>query len=518
MTWRPEDPQGNEGGKIRFLVVPYTRGKGLDLGAGGIKQFPHWTTVDSNKGTEAALPQDSDLKIDVTEGLPFEDASQDFVFSSHLLEHIEDHVAALTEWWRVLKPGGHLVLYLPHKDLYPNIGNPYANPDHKHDFVNADIVAAMRGLWGWKLVVDEIRSEGMEYSFLQVYEKTDERIQSIEPKTRPKKSACVVRYGGFGDQIQAANVFPGLKRQGFHVTVMTTPRGYDIIKHDPHVDDWIIQDDNQVPNEQLGPYWSQWSERFDRFINLSESVEGTLLARPGRVNHLWPKAVRHKYMNVNYGEFCAELAEVPYRSDARFYPSPEEKTWRDQYLRDRIGDGFAIMWALAGSSVHKTYPWQDNVIANVLLKLPRAKFVLVGDYACKILEQGWELEPRVICASGELGIRETLALAQSMHCVVGPETGVLNSVGLEEDIVKVCLLSHSTHENLTKHWRSAYPIVPDAKVECYPCHRLHYDDRWCPTEEHSGTAMCQFSIDPARVFQPIQRAYVRWERDARRVA
>lgn len=50
--------------------------------------------------------------------LPFPDASQDFVFSSHTLEHIEDELGALKEWWRALKPGGALFITVPHAYLY----------------------------------------------------------------------------------------------------------------------------------------------------------------------------------------------------------------------------------------------------------------------------------------------------------------------------------------------------------------------------------------------------------------
>jgi SAM-dependent methyltransferase len=42
--------------------------------------------------------------------------SYDFVLSSHALEHIANPVLALTEWIRVLKEQGLLILLLPHKD------------------------------------------------------------------------------------------------------------------------------------------------------------------------------------------------------------------------------------------------------------------------------------------------------------------------------------------------------------------------------------------------------------------
>ena len=41
-------------------------------------------------------------------------AKYDFILSSHNLEHFANPVKGLKEWQRVAKPGGHLVLVLPH--------------------------------------------------------------------------------------------------------------------------------------------------------------------------------------------------------------------------------------------------------------------------------------------------------------------------------------------------------------------------------------------------------------------
>ena len=71
--------------------------------------------------------------------LPFADGSQDAVFSSHCLEHIANYRQALREWFRVLKPGGHLVIVVPHQFLYEKrTGLPSRwNEDHKRFYTPA---------------------------------------------------------------------------------------------------------------------------------------------------------------------------------------------------------------------------------------------------------------------------------------------------------------------------------------------------------------------------------------------
>src|SRR5574340_1320364 len=170
MSWYADAPQGNESAKIKYDIVPYTRGRGLDLGCGPFKTYPHFIGVDNGHHAEefgwqfkpdVSIPDCVDLSL-------FSSESMDFVFSSHLLEHIEDYKAALAEWWRVIRPGGHLVLYLPHKGLYPNIGQPGSNPDHKHDFMPDDIIDATEEHDGWDLLIEEDRADCIEYSFFQV--------------------------------------------------------------------------------------------------------------------------------------------------------------------------------------------------------------------------------------------------------------------------------------------------------------------------------------------------------------
>lgn len=519
MTWTIDGPQGFESRKIKYLLPRYTRGRGLEIGCGMEKAFAHFIGIDNGhhfgKGAADIVCEADDLSM-------FADESLNFVFSSHVLEHMADMGKALAEWARVIKPGGYLCLYVPSANLYPKCGEPGANPDHKHDIYPEEISRLlMAGHTSWLRVEWEERGQDNEYSIFGVFLKEPDPLKigahyiSADGKGKlytlshpPLKTACVCRFGGFGDMLQTAVVFPQLKSQGYHLTVMTTPKGQDVIRHDPNVDDWYIVDQDQVPNGELTAFWAEQAKRFDRFINLSESVEGTLLAIPGRVNHSWPMAVRKKRLNLNYHEFTAELAGVEFKPCHLFWPSGAEIS----NARTRLVQGrFNVLWALAGSSIHKFTPHQDAVIARMLLDMPEVCIYLVGDDACKLLEQGWEEESRVVCLSGGLSIRETLTMAQQVDLVVGPETGVLNAVGMDEQPHKVLLLSHSSHNNLSKHWRNVQALTP-VDCPCHPCHRLHYSSEFCEVDENTGAARCAINIGPDAIYAAIEKVYGNWKR------
>jgi SAM-dependent methyltransferase len=108
------------------LAHRYCKGEGLEIGAAAHNPFNlpgarnvAWTENVHiwNQAEIAMCGAYANVDI-VAEGdaLPVEDSSQDYVISSHVLEHLPNPIQALQEWSRVVKPGGTIFLIVPHRD------------------------------------------------------------------------------------------------------------------------------------------------------------------------------------------------------------------------------------------------------------------------------------------------------------------------------------------------------------------------------------------------------------------
>ena len=147
--------------------------KGIDIGAG------HTPVVDGCKAWDLA---NGDTNAELLEGV--EDASMDWAYSSHLLEHAERPGLSLSNWWRVVKPGGYLVLSVPEEDSYecgfwPSLNNS----DHRSSFA-----LAKDGSWGpssrnlldllshlpyHKLILAQSVQDGPDYASLEIIVQKD---------------------------------------------------------------------------------------------------------------------------------------------------------------------------------------------------------------------------------------------------------------------------------------------------------------------------------------------------------
>jgi ADP-heptose:LPS heptosyltransferase/predicted SAM-dependent methyltransferase len=509
MVWRATDPQGGESMKIRFDLLPYCLGTGLDIGCGPEKLFEHFVGVDNLRDTKLfGISMKPDVVVPTCERLTlFAGESFDCVLSSHVLEHIEDYRSALAEWWRLVKVGGTLILYLPHRELYPNIGDEGANPDHRHDFEENDIRTAMQAVAGdWDLELNQRRDMRMEYSFLQVFRKLPagagqrESWQMVDP--RPK--VAVVRLGARGDALWAASLLPHLREQGYHITVITQEQGEEVLRHDPHIDRIIVASEKLFAGGmQLCGYFVWLGEQFDRVINLTGTAETRVLPNSDEVFFYWPDDQRRKVASsINYVEEMHRIADVPYvQSAQRFYPTADEKLTA---ARMRVAfKGPVVVIAATGSSIAKTWPPAHIMRFLNLLADAGVHGVVVGDIRTPDRtppELGPVVRDGVAFAhfwGTRISVRDVLAFTLLADAVVGVETAVLNAVAMEP-MPKIVMLSHSTPENLTRDWVNTLAVTPRA-LPCYPCHRIHRDMSFCTRDNATRAAACQAAATPELV-------------------
>lgn len=117
------------------FFLKYMYGNGLDVGFRGYE--PDVVSI-----LEGSIGIDMDYPGYDGKTLPFPDNSQQHVYSSHVLEHIDNYQQAIHEWFRVIKPGGYIVTVVPHRDLYEkklNLPSRW-NGDHKRFYTPASLL------------------------------------------------------------------------------------------------------------------------------------------------------------------------------------------------------------------------------------------------------------------------------------------------------------------------------------------------------------------------------------------
>ena len=100
---------------VRWDLLPYINGEGLDIGCGDARPHDWMVGIDHAAGHGPKGPN----QIRDARKLAgyFADESQDFVFSSYLLNELDDWKTVLAGWWRLIKPNGYLILFLPIQGL-----------------------------------------------------------------------------------------------------------------------------------------------------------------------------------------------------------------------------------------------------------------------------------------------------------------------------------------------------------------------------------------------------------------
>ena len=97
--------------------------------------------LDLARGRDAPLsPLYDVIRIGADGALPFRDGAFDAIVGQHVVEHLPDVGAALSEWNRLLAPGGRLTLATPNAH-YPDPAH-FDDADHTHVFSPSELAEA----------------------------------------------------------------------------------------------------------------------------------------------------------------------------------------------------------------------------------------------------------------------------------------------------------------------------------------------------------------------------------------
>jgi len=478
----------------------YLRGRGVTFGPpliqpGAINPQVYSISVGITR-TPGVAAVDADLRV-------IADGSLDHLLVTPVLAAMKDPRGLLQEGARKLKVGGHLILLV---DTTPK------DPAH-HTFLPSETREVLSSLQEWRMK-DEHEENG-KYLLILKKEKGRRGIRYSPGSSRPR--VCVARYGALGDAIIMSPLVRQLAEDGWEVTLNISSYCAPVFENNPHISNIIIQERDLIPNHLLGRYWKYWETQYDRYINLSESIEGDLLIVEGRPPFFTSHAWREERCARNYYDHTMDRGGYPNVTGTRgelFFTNAEER--RAQKFFQPMRDQFVVVWALNGSSHHKIYPLMEPLLREWFRTHPDARVVTTGDTNAKQLEfDHYQLLRR----AGEWSIRESLISTKYADLVVGPETMMTNAAGCFST-PKIVLLSHSSRENLTKYFLNDYSLEPNrATAPCYPCHQLHYTKESCPVggveDVHTGVELgqapiCALSIAPEVLMARLDEVYKKW--------
>lgn len=310
------------------------------------------------------------------------------------------------------------------------------------------------------------------------------------------KRVIIIRYGGFGDALQAASILPGLKSDGWDITWDASEQGFELLKSDPLIDALLLTPHGSVRDADLGEYWNARTNGFNRVINLCESVENSSLMKPNVLGFFHDDETRRRlYGRINYVEHIHLIAGVSGPFLPRYCPEIEEID-----AANRILGAKNVVFGLAGSSEYKVWPHAPGFIERVLAETDARIFLagssndagIAADIVDFIAQERRRDLNRVVDLT-KSHVRDAFSIAWQADVVVGPETGIMNAMAASAGR-KIVLLSHSSPRNLTEHWFNTVAIEPVSP--CHPCHRLHQTTKFCPRGPSGGFAACAESISP----------------------
>ena len=317
------------------------------------------------------------------------------------------------------------------------------------------------------------------------------------------------RTAAFGDTLITTPLIRHLHNQGHQVFYVASERGEEVLKNNPHVFK-MLKNDETVKNELLGEHmqWLMRKNHCERLIDLNESIECAISVHPRSPDYNLPKKERLAKYNRNFYEYTFEHAKEPWDGvdlNPELHFTPSELSLAREHIKPM---SYNVLVGLSGSGNNKVYPWMMDLCNLIQEKHPEVHLITVGDIKCQILEDSID-DKNITKLSGNIPMRQSMALTGLVDLVISPDTGLLHASGCY-DTPKIGLLGHTTKEHITKHFMSDYSIEADEKLApCSPCTRMIYSmSSQCPLNPETRSSICLADgIPMERVYRRFKEVY-----------
>ncbi len=274
---------------------------------------------------------------------------------------------------------------------------------------------------------------------------------------------------GIGDLLFTTPLPRLLSTAGHEVSVAAWPENEIVYQGNPYVKE-IVQCPDMSQESAFAAWFDEVNTRFDRIINLGFTVEKAFLHRTdgffGPIPDL--AARRRAAAGKNYYEATLEAAGIPASPVLpELYPTPAEIGHIKRIKTEKEKYGFKlVIWNFHGSTRNKTLSRGPTWLHEVMTKCLHSQHFVVGSQPT-IPEA--LIGKRCLDFGGSWSLRTSMIMTSVADVVVGPESAIINAAGAF-DCHKVVLYSHSSPENLGKHWHNHHPITP--KCKCSPCYLI----------------------------------------------
>ncbi|MBF0274199.1 MAG: glycosyltransferase [Nitrospinae bacterium] len=215
----------------RITLFPVIKGRGIEIGCGGRKTSPDVIGVDllakSQKGDVGVVKGQmsvADYKCSGDNLYFFEDESVDYIIQRHNLEHYQDPVLAMSEWLRVLKPGGLLGFIVPNDETVDTIK---LDASHKHVFTRKSLRNFVALFPQCEIVHLDVCLE--DWSFLAVIQKKGGTLFNYSDALRNIESSLVITSFAEGKLAHKPSQIKMGLQKAFDISVDKEQAAFEVI-------------------------------------------------------------------------------------------------------------------------------------------------------------------------------------------------------------------------------------------------------------------------------------------------